>query len=120
MLSYLSNVFAIQQEVDWMALEMLPAIPPTWKVRNVNLCVDKMASFKEKVVDHLKEKEIENSELYNHLITCSFYRKLKEQVLSDLKLKIETAKELDIEQKQILKDLKGKSFIWIIKYIWRQ
>jgi hypothetical protein len=85
-----------------------------------HMAVDKMASFKEKVVDHLKEKEIENSELYNHLITCSFYRKLKEQVLSDLKLKIETAKELNIEQKQILKDLKGKSFIWIIKYIWRQ
>ncbi len=85
-----------------------------------HMAVDKMASFKEKVVEHLKEKEIENSELYNHLLTCSFYRKLKENVLSDLKLKIETSKELNIEQRKIVNDLKGKSFIWIMKYIWRQ
>ncbi|MEI6866088.1 hypothetical protein [Flavicella sp.] len=85
-----------------------------------NMPIDKMASFKEKVIAHLKEKKIENDELYNHLLTCPFYKKMSEEVLSDLNLKIETAEELNKDQKKIVKDLKGNSFIWILKYLWRQ
>ncbi|MBE7653996.1 hypothetical protein [Tenacibaculum finnmarkense] len=85
-----------------------------------NMPIDKMSLFKEKVIAHLKEKEIENDELYNHLLSCSFYEKLSKEVLSDLNLKIETAEELNKDQKKIIEDLKGNSFIWILKYLWRQ
>ncbi|MBA6316982.1 hypothetical protein [Cellulophaga baltica] len=85
-----------------------------------NMTIDKASSFKEKVLEHLEEKDIRDNELYEHLKDCNFYDKLSKQVISDFNLKKRTAIGLNKEQRQVLKDLNGKSFMWIVKYIWRQ
>lgn len=85
-----------------------------------HMAYDKINVFIEKVKKHLEKKKLKNIEFHSHLQTCPYYKQIKYQILEDFKLKVETSKGLNDEQKEVVKDLKGTSIIWILKYIWRQ
>ncbi len=119
-LKSLNPEILLQTSYETKTHSMLIEITYTIEFLKKHMTYDKIENFINKIRTHLDKKNVADIEIQNHLKACSYYRQLQDQTLYDFSLKTECAKELYLELKNIMRQLKGNSTFWIIKYSFRQ
>ena len=119
-LKSLNPEILLQTSYETKTHSILIEITYTIEFLKKHMTYDTIENFINKIRTHLDKKNIADIEIQNHLKTCSYYRQLQDRTLYDFSLKTECAKELHQELKNIMRQLKGNSTFWIIKYSLRQ